>query len=243
MEPTVLFEDDTILVINKPAGIIVHSDGRTEEPSVCDWVVAHYPEMRGVGEPWVSPQGEVIDRPGVVHRLDRTTSGVLVLAKTTEAYTALKKQFHDRTVSKEYRALVYGHPKPEQGVIEQEIVRVKSIPPRWASRFVREGQKSRAAITLWRVLRRGMSPEGERVSVLGLVPKTGRTHQLRVHLQALGYPIISDHLYAATRPKLLGLARPALHAERITIDLPDGGRRTFEAPLPDDLRVAEALIT
>jgi 23S rRNA pseudouridine1911/1915/1917 synthase len=243
MEPTLLFEDGDVLVITKPAGLIVHSDGRTHEPSVVDWVLAHYPHMRGVGEPWVSPQGEVIDRPGIVHRLDRTTSGVLVLAKTAEAYAALKKQFHDRTVQKEYRALVYGHPKPEQGVIEQEIVRVKSVPPRWAARFVREGQKSRAAITLWSVLRRGMSPEGERVSVLKLVPKTGRTHQLRVHLQALGYPIIADHLYAAARPKLLGLTRPALHAEQITIDLPHGGRRTFQAPLPDDLRVAEALIT
>lgn len=85
-KPIILFEDADVLVINKPAGLIVHSDGRTIEPSVSEWVVEKYPQMKGVGEPWISPQGEVIDRPGIVHRLDRTTSGVMVLAKTQEAH-------------------------------------------------------------------------------------------------------------------------------------------------------------
>lgn len=239
MEPTVIYEDDDVLVINKPAGLIVHSDGRTEEPSVADWVVAHYPGLSGVGEPWTSPQGKVVARPGIVHRLDRTTSGVMVLAKTGAAHAFLKKQFQDRSVEKEYLALVYGALKDEQGTIEQEIVRVKSMPPRWSARFVKPGQKSRAAITHWRVLKR-LTLDGEPYTLLRVMPKTGRTHQIRVHLQAVHHPIACDHLYAQKRTCPAGLARPALHAARLTLDLPSGVRRTFEAPLPVDLTFAGA---
>jgi 23S rRNA pseudouridine1911/1915/1917 synthase len=93
MELPILYEDSDVVVINKPAGLITHSDGRTEEPSVADWVRTQYPDTSDVGEPWTSPQGEVILRPGIVHRLDRDTSGVLILAKTQEAYEFLKQQF------------------------------------------------------------------------------------------------------------------------------------------------------
>lgn len=242
MEPTILYEDADVLVINKPAGLIVHSDGRTVEPSVAEWVVGKYPSMKGVGEPWLSPQGAVVDRPGIVHRLDRTTSGVLILAKTQAAHVFLKNQFQDRTTEKEYLALVYGHPKENAGRIEKEIVRVKSVPPRWGVSFGKENKK-RAAITDWRVELRGTSPEGEPVSLVRVLPKTGRTHQIRVHLQAIHHPIVSDHLYAAKKPQLMGLTRPALHAAKLTISLPSHGVRTFEAPLPSDMADAVKLVT
>jgi 23S rRNA pseudouridine1911/1915/1917 synthase len=242
MEPEILYEDEAVLVINKPAGLIVHSDGRTVEPSVAEWAVARYPAMRGVGEPWTSPQGEVIDRPGIVHRLDRTTSGVMILAKTQSAYEFLKKQFQDRTTEKVYRAYVYGHPKKDKGTIEAEISRLRSTPPRWSATIKGGQNKKRAAITDWRVVKRGTTPEGERVSIMEARPKTGRTHQIRVHLKALGYPIICDPLYAPTKECLLGLGRVALHAAELNIDLPDGGRRTFVAPVPADMSRAEGVI-
>ncbi len=234
-EPEIVYEDEDVLVINKPAGLIVHSDGRTEEDSVAEWAVKKYPQMKGVGEPWTSPQGEVIDRPGIVHRLDRTTSGVMILAKNQTAHAFLKQQFQDRTTEKEYRALVYGHPKEDFGKIEYEIVRIKSTPPRWG---IAKGDpnKKRAALTHWKVIKRGTDPEtGEKVALLAVSPKTGRTHQIRVHLKAINHPIVADHLYAPKSPQLFGLIRPALHAFQLKITLPSGNAQTFEAPLPDDM--------
>ena len=100
MEPAILYEDADIVAINKPAGLIVHSDGRTQEASVAEWILGKYPALTDVGEPWTSPQGEVVPRPGIVHRLDRGTSGVLVIAKTQAAYELIKKQFQDRETEK-----------------------------------------------------------------------------------------------------------------------------------------------
>lgn len=240
MEPEIIFENDDVLVINKPAGLIVHSDGRTEEHSVAEWVSERYPAMQGVGEPWTSPQGAIIDRPGIVHRLDRTTSGVMILAKTPAAHAFLKAQFQERETEKEYRAYVYGHMKEGQGVIDSEIVRIPSSPPRWG--VARDGGKpGRAAVTAWETLARGADSEtGEEVSYLSIKPKTGRTHQIRVHLQSVHRPVVADHLYAKGKPQLLGFARPALHAFRLSITLPSGERKTFEAPFPADLKEAES---
>ncbi len=241
-EPTVIFEDADVLVINKPAGLIVHSDGRTDEPSLSDWLIAHYPELEGVGEPWTSPQGAVVERPGIVHRLDRTTSGVMVVAKTPEAHAFLKEEFKERRVAKEYRAYVYGHPKEDRGVIEAEIARIRSTPPRWG--VARGGGKpGRAAITEWEVLSRGADADsGEKVSFVAARPKTGRTHQIRVHLQYIHHPVVCDHLYAKGKPSLLGFMRPALHAFSLTLPLPSGEKKTFEAPLPPDFLAAAAAL-
>lgn len=235
MDIEVLYEDADMLAINKPAGLIMHSDGRTEESSVAEWMTKHYPQAAEVGEPWVSPQGAVIGRPGIVHRLDRGTSGVVVLAKTPAAYEFLKAQFQARTAEKAYRALVYGQPGPDHGTIEAEIVRIRSTPPRWGVARAGEERTHRAAITLWQVLARATDPESaEKVSYLEARPKTGRTHQIRVHLKHLGYPVICDPLYAKGRPCILGFVRPALHAYSLSLTLPSGEQRTFEAPLPAD---------
>ncbi|MBU6491098.1 RluA family pseudouridine synthase [Patescibacteria group bacterium] len=236
MEPAVIYEDDDALVINKPAGLIVHSDGRTKEPSVVTWVLERYPALAAVGEPWESPQGEVVPRPGIVHRLDRDTSGVMILAKTEEAYTFLKNQFQSRTTEKVYRAFIYGHPAEDQGTIEAEIVRIRSMPPRWGVARAGEEKKHRAAVTDWRVLARGTDPETrEKVTYLEAFPRTGRTHQIRVHLKHINHPVICDKLYAKGKPCLLGFSRQALHAASLTITLPKGERRTFEAPPPADV--------
>ncbi len=239
MEVPIIYEDADVLVINKPAGLIVHSDGRTEEPSVAEWILERYPALADVGEPWTSPQGEVVPRPGIVHRLDRGTSGVLIIAKTAEAYTFLKEQFQNRSTEKVYHAFVYGHPAGGAGVIEAEIVRIRAIPPRWGVARAGEERTHRAAVTEWRVLKRGLEREkGEKVSYMEVRPKTGRTHQIRVHLKHLNHPVICDPLYASGKPCLLGFARPALHASSLAITMSSGERRTLEAPLPADFSSA-----
>lgn len=239
----ILYEDNDTLVINKPPGLIVHSDGRTEEPSVAEWVLKNYPAIKDVGEPWVSPQGETILRPGVVHRLDRTTSGVMVIAKNAAAYDAIKQQFQNRSLEKVYRAFAYGGFKTASGVIEKEIVRIRSTPPRWGVKRNGDDKKHRVAITEWNLLLQGVDPDtGEAAAMLELRPKTGRTHQLRVHLKAVHHPIVCDPLYAAGKPCILGFTRPALHAHKLIIDL-SSGRHTFEAPLPIDFIEAEKLLS
>ena len=136
---------------------------------------------------------------------------------------------------------MYGHPRKDAGIIEAEIVRIRSLPPRWGIAREEEGRKHRVAVTEWRVLSRSADPAtGEKVSYLEARPKTGRTHQIRVHLKHLGHPVVCDPLYAKGRPCLFGFARPALHALSLSITLPSGERRTFEAPLPEDFEGALA---
>jgi 23S rRNA pseudouridine1911/1915/1917 synthase len=202
-------------------------------------VLKQYPATREVGEPWTSPQGEVVARPGIIHRLDRGTSGVVALAKTEAAYAFLKAQFQERAAEKVYRALVYGHPSRDKGVIEAEIVRIRSVPPRWGVRREGEERSHRAAVTEWKVLARAEDADsGERVAYLEARPKTGRTHQIRVHLKHLNHPVICDPLYAKGKPCILGFSRAALHALSLTLSLPSGERKTFMAPLPSDFRDA-----
>lgn len=234
MEPKVIAETEDILVLNKTSGLIVHSDGRTEEPSVAQWVGEKYPALRGIGGDWVSPQGERVALNGIVHRLDRTTSGILLVAKTQEMFEYLKNEFRERRVEKKYLAYVYGEMESAEGTIVAEIMRSPEKPRRWYARAC-ESSDTRAAVTQWRVLGKlHDDTTGESVSYLELTPKTGRTHQLRVHLASVGHAIVSDTLYAPEMPPLLGFARPALHASAVSFTLPSGARATFEAPLPPD---------
>jgi len=232
---SVLFEDKDVLVVDKPYGYLVHEDGNTNAQTIVEWFLAHTPSARGVGEPGRAQNGNELDRSGVVHRLDRDTSGVLILAKHQEAFLHLKAQFHDRLVKKEYRAFVHGNMKEEWGTISRPIGRsAKDFRLRSAEKGVRG--VLRDAVTEWKLMQQGNSH-----AYLALFPKTGRSHQLRVHLKSISRPIVCDTLY--TTPELkqaetLGFSRLALHAYHLSLTLPNGKYQTFEAPLPSDFEAA-----
>lgn len=246
----IIFENKDILVINKPAGIMVHADGknRAEKKAVLtDWIVEQYPTIVGVGEPMLINE-ESIDRPGIVHRLDEETSGALIIAKHQESFLSLKAQFKDRVIKKEYHAFVWGHFKDPSGVVDAPIGRNKNDFRRWqAGRGIRG--EEREAVTHFQVVKQfeiGDLPAPDegglagRFSLMHLYPLTGRTHQLRVHMQYLQRPIVSDSLYAPTKPFALGFERVALHARRITFFDLAGQSVSVEAPYPGDFESAIA---
>ena len=234
MEPEIIFEDEALLVINKPAGLMVHGDGRSDESTLADWLVSHYPDMKEVGEPWENQKGEMIPRPGIVHRLDRDTSGVLLVAKNQEMFEYLKGQFQEHTIQKTYHAFAYGILKEDSGLIDKPIGKSTQDFRQWSAMPGARGKK-RDAQTEFKVLSRAKD-----IIYLELKPKTGRTHQLRVHLKAIHHPIICDKLYAKGKQCLLGLNRVALHASKIEFTLPDGKEAIYEALLPDDFQKALA---
>lgn len=232
MNPEIIFENDEVLVINKPCGLLVHADGRSDGETVVDWFLDYFPAGKGVGEPQ-SVAGVTLERSGVVHRLDRETSGVMIMAKTQEAFAHLKKQFHDRIVKKEYRAFTYGHVREKYGTVDRPIGRSASD---FRLKSAQRGARGtmREAVTEWELIGIGEYKE-EAFSYVKLKPKTGRTHQLRVHLKAVDRPIVGDTLYAPAqfeRSNNLGLERLALHAHQLEIVLPDTEAKRFIAPLP-----------
>lgn len=226
-----LFEDRHILVVNKPANLVVHPAAGHASGTLVNGILHHCPHLEGIG-------GE--KRPGIVHRLDKDTSGVMVVAKTAKAQTALADQFKSRRVQKRYLALVYGFPKKNSGIVDFAIGR----HPVDRKKMSIVSRSSKEAVTHWRVKERLAS-----TALLDIDLKTGRTHQIRVHCQALGYPIVGDPVYGPRR--LLGrlarenptlyqvvksAARQMLHARRLAFDHPESGQSlTFEAPLPEDM--------
>ncbi len=230
--PTVVYEDGDILAVNKPAGLAVHEDGRSDETVLTDWVRENHPSMIGVGEEMCLQNGEVIDRPGVVHRLDKDTSGILVLAKNQDTFLFLKDQFKNRETQKTYHAFVYGEVKDLTGTIDKPIGRSKKDFRLWTT-HVPKG-KVREAIT--RFTRLGV---GEGFSYMAFEPKTGRTHQIRVHAKAIGHPVVADERYAPKKDPILGFTRLALHARAISFTHPNGTYMSLEAPLPEDFVFAE----
>jgi len=243
-EPIILHEDDEVLVIDKPYGWLTHDDGKGGKPTVVDWFLGRAPKARGVGEVGYSPDGVLLERSGVVHRLDRETSGVLILAKTQEAYQHLKHQFQDRLVYKEYRALVYGRLNDRWGTINRPIGRSGRDPRR---RSAERGAKGvlRDAITDFERIGVGEFQD-ESFSYVKLVPKTGRTHQLRAHLRAIDRPIVMDTLYAdykIHKSNNLGLTRLALHAHKLELLLPGGEEGRLIAPIPAEIEQAIDLMT
>lgn len=229
MELPILYEDDAIVAVAKPAGVMTHPDGHSTEETVSDWFAARYPESAAVGESQRLPDGTELARPGIVHRLDRDTSGVLVLAKKPEAHAHLKQAFQNREAKKTYLAFTHGVPKERKGVIEFSIgrsrkdFRLRSAQPK-AKGTLRE------AITRYEVL----ADIGTH-ALLKVMPETGRTHQIRVHLKAIHHPITCDALYAPNHTCDLGCARLGLHAYALEIPLLSGERKRIVAPIPDDL--------
>ncbi len=233
MEIEILFKNDDVVVINKPVGLMVHPDGFSDEDTLVDWFLSRTPQASGVGEIQLSQKGEPLERSGIVHRLDKETSGVMILAKNQEAFEHLKKQFHDRLVQKEYRAFVYGPIRERWGSINRPIGRSSKD---FRLRSAQHGAKGemREASTDWECIGTGRYKD-EPFSYMKLKPKTGRTHQIRVHLQALGKPIVGDTLYAKSEIKEsnnLDFERLALHAHILEILLPNGEDKRFIASLP-----------
>lgn len=206
----VLYEDDEVVVVNKPAGVISHARGLYwDEPSVASFVRQRNAALTG-------------ERAGIVHRLDRATSGVMICAKSQAALSWLQKQFAQRRVHKTYVAIVEGYMKQQEAVIDMPIERNPKAPATF-----RVGPNGKAAVTNYKVLQ-----ETEKYSLLELKPETGRTHQLRVHLAKIGHPIVGDPLYGSGQHG----DRLYLHALSLEITLPSRERRTFEAPLPPEFQ-------
>ncbi len=203
----VIYEDEHVVVIDKPAGVLTHSKGSFNPEATVATFIA--PKLQGL-------KGE---RAGIVHRLDRDTSGVMICAKDQATMAILQKQFSVRTVEKEYIAVVEGNLDPKQAVIDVPIERNPKRPQTF-----RAGSNGKPAQTTYTVLE-----EKNGYSVVQLAPRTGRTHQLRVHLAYLKHPIVGDRLYGGKPADRL-----YLHASKLDIRLPDGRRMTFTAPLPDE---------
>lgn len=250
MNLDILYEDEYCIFINKQAGISVHGDGKTEEVTLADLVVKAYPTLASVGEPFtVSHKGEEIEivKPGMVHRLDKDTSGVMLLAKTQESYEFFKSQFQERKVQKIYHAFIYGWLKDDEVTVDSPIGRAKGQVRRWmAGIHTRNPKEAHTDIS---VLKRfgdrgyegkGSTEEGT-YTLIEARPKTGRTHQVRVHLRSLNHPIVADTLYATKREKALGFSRMALHARSLDIALPNGERHIETAPYPEDFEHALGL--
>lgn len=233
MDIPILFENDDMVVVNKPEGLMVHESGHSDEPTVVDWFIECYPQAEGVGEEQRSQKGDLLKRSGVVHRLDKETSGVLILAKTDAGFAHLKHQFHERLVKKEYRAFVYGAVRERWGTVDRPIGRsAKDFRLRSAQHGARG--MLRPSVTNWECIGQGRY-ENEPFSYLRLKPLTGRTHQLRVHMQSIGRPIVGDTLYAKAemaRSNDLGFSRLALHAHILELITPSGDLQRFIAPLP-----------
>jgi 23S rRNA pseudouridine1911/1915/1917 synthase len=231
----IVFEDNDVIVVDKPPGLVVHPGAGRSAGTLMDVLVATRPEMIGVGEP---------DRWGIVHRLDRDTSGVMVVAKTARAYVALSAQFKEHSVHRIYIALVRGNPSEEDGIIDAELGRHSKDRKR-ISTVTRKGRR---AITRWRVLERlsGMA-------LLEITPETGRTHQIRVHLASRGFPVVGDAVYGKARKKGVIVApemrrireflhRQALHAGVLGFAHPADSRYVeFSSPLPHDMVHALAI--
>ena len=225
-----LHQDRHLLVVDKPAGLIVHPGSGVRSGTLVNRLLHHYPEIAGVGS---------TERPGIIHRLDKGTSGALAVARTDTAYRRLSRAFAERKIGKLYLAVVYGRPEAATGTIELPIGRHPAVRTRMA--IVPESRGGRPARTRYRVL-----ASGPGVSLLSIELLTGRTHQIRVHCKAVGRPLVGDPTYGENRWR--GLAptlrrplreypRPALHAWKLTLPaLPGTAPTSCTAPVPPDLR-------
>lgn len=223
----IIYTDRDIIVVNKPPGVSAHGGNSVLGPTVVDFLLPKFPEIASVGD-------DVISRPGIVHRLDKNTSGIMVVARNQPTFEALKELFKARKVEKIYWAIVCGRMRETQGVISAPIGRLTAQP---LKRGIEQGRSrirgARDAVTEYHVLN-----AGDTFTLVELKPKTGRMHQLRVHLKSIGYPIACDVLYGGKNvccPE--GAHRQLLHARSLSFSFPEGRRLYFEADAPEDFAV------
>lgn len=216
MKIKILYEDSNILAIDKPSGTLVHPDNHGKDKTILDLFIKKYPKLE------------------IVHRLDRETSGVLLIAKNAKAHEFLKKQFMVRTVKKIYHAVVSGSVKNEHGIIKKPIGR---SPRDFRRHLAGRGARGemREAITEYRVLKRFVSGR-EKYTYLEVMPKTGRTHQIRVHMKFLNHPVTCDSLYNPSAPCPKGISRLALHAKSIEFTNLKNRTIKIESPLPGEFK-------
>ena len=235
MEPSILFEDENIIVINKPAGITVNrSDTTKEEITVQDWVEKEF-SSKNLELKTSDVESDFYKRSGIVHRLDKETSGILLVAKNQNAFLNLQSQFKDRTVKKTNLALVHGIFEPEEGEVRAPVGRLP-----WNRRRFGILPGGKEAATKYKTVSKfKFNPTGETLTLLELYPETGRTHQIRVHAKYMNHPIFSDSLYAGrktARNDRSFLPRVFLHASKISFADPVKGEPlSFEAPIPKNL--------
>ena len=219
MELNIIYKDQDVIVINKPAGILVHPTKTSRGETVTKKLLKQFPELKGVGEDQ--------NRPGIVHRLDKDTSGILIIARNQKAFKHLKNQFKKRLVQKTYLVLVHGVIKDDRGRIEKGIKRSQKSSQKRRVDFL-----GKEAITNFKVIRRFKD-----FTLIKAYPKTGRTHQIRVHLASIGHPVAGDKLYKFKRQKKISnLSRQFLHAQKLKITLPSGKPKIWISPLPKDLK-------
>ncbi|MGY6500200.1 MAG: RluA family pseudouridine synthase [Acidimicrobiales bacterium] len=215
----VVHVDDHVIVVDKPAGLVVHPGSGNATGTLIQGIVARWPDVADVGDP---------ERPGVVHRIDKGTSGLLVVARTPEAFASLVDQFGARAVEREYLALVWGHLESPTGMVDAPIGRSKADPTRMTV-----SNQGRDARTRFEVTQTFTDPTD--LSLLSCRLETGRTHQIRVHLSAIGHPIVGDRQYGGARSPV-PCDRPWLHAARLGFEHPDTGDHVaFTSALPEDL--------
>lgn len=224
---TVVFEDEHVIVVDKPAGLVVHPGSGNPSGTLVNGLLAAYPEIAGIGEP---------HRPGIVHRLDVGTSGLMVVARSVRAYHSLVYALAQRDVNRVYRTMVWGHLANLNGVIDAPIGRDHRDPMRMA--VVVDGKSAR---TRYEVLAAYRSPA--EASALQCHLESGRTHQIRVHLAAIGHPVVGDGTYGGIRHGIAS-PRPFLHAAELSFVHPTTSEAlSFTSPLPDDLAAVEAQLT
>jgi 23S rRNA pseudouridine1911/1915/1917 synthase len=223
----IIYEDDDMIVIDKPAGLVVHPSQTNKNGTLVNALLNYFPEIKNVGEDKF--------RPGIVHRLDKETSGLLIVAKNNQAFNYLKEQFQKRKIEKHYLALIAGKLKKEKGVIEKPISRSKKTPTK---QMVVEknftAKKIKEARTEFNVVKRFND-----YTLVKAIPKTGRMHQIRIHFASIGHPIVGDKKYSFKRQKnILKLDRHFLHAAYLKFKLPCGRIIELELKLPKELKIA-----
>jgi len=216
----IVYSDDQVIVVDKPAGLIVHPGAGNPRGTLINGLLVDFPEIADVGDPM---------RPGVVHRLDAGTTGLMMVARTAVAYEGLVGMLSRREVGRRYAALVWGHPAQQSGIIDAPIGRDHRDPTKMA--VVVDGKHAR---TRYEVVERFTSPRD--VALVTCTLETGRTHQIRVHLESIGHPVVGDATYGGAR-SVLAAPRPMLHAEHLEFVHPVSGRvLSFDAPIPADMR-------
>lgn len=222
MNIPVVYEDEHFFAIDKPAGLTVHKTHPADpHETLADILVGERPYLAGVGE---NPL-----RPGLVHRLDKETSGIMLIAKDQPTFEYFKNLFQTRQVHKEYLALVYGHPKEPKGTIDVPLGKL-------GTKQTTQLKGRRELVVREAVTDYATERTFKDYTLIRAMPKTGRTHQIRVHLKHIGCPIVGDKLYASKKALPPGLERLFLHAEKLTVTTPDGRGLTLEAGLPPSLQ-------